>query len=105
MEDFLLLTGLTERKYSARIQYMRNYDLTFIFSPLLAEEEVNDVFQEFASFIQEEGGILENQNLLGKKPLLAPIKKAKEAYLAAITFSLSEEKLPVLEKKCKEERS
>lgn len=81
---------------------MRNYDLTLIFSPLLADEEANDLFQQFVSFVQEQGGILGDQRLLGKKPLLAPIRHAKEGYLAVITFSLSEEKLPNVEKKCKE---
>ena len=80
---------------------MRNYDLSLIFSPLLPEEEANDLFQEFVSFVQEQGGILENQRLLGKKPLLAPIRDSKEGYLGIITFSLSEEKLPNLEGKCK----
>ena len=81
---------------------MRNYDLTLIFSPLLADEEANDLFQQFVSFVQEQGGILGDQRLLGKKPLLAPIRHAKEGYLAQITFSLSEEKLSNIEKKCKE---
>lgn len=80
---------------------MRNYDLSLIFSPLLPEQEANDLFQEFVSFVQEQGGILENQRLLGKKPLLAPIQNSKEGYLAIITFSLPEEKLPNLEGKCK----
>lgn len=81
---------------------MRNYDLTLIFSPLLAPEEANDLFQQFVSFVQEQGGILEDQRLLGKKPLLAPIRHAKEGYLAVITFSLGDEKLSIVERKCKE---
>lgn len=80
---------------------MRNYDLTLIFSPQLSDQEANDSFQQFVSFIQEQGGILENQRLLGKKPLLAPIQGSKEGYLATVTFSLNEENLPALEKKCK----
>jgi len=81
---------------------MRNYDLTLIFSPVLTDGEANDLFQEFVSFIQEQGGILEDQRLLGKKPLLAPVHHSKEGYLAIVTFSLGEEKLPNLGKKCKE---
>jgi len=79
---------------------MRNYDLTLIFSPLLSEQEANDHFQQFVSFVQGQGGILEDQRMLGKKPLLSPIRGSKEGYLALIAFSLSEEKLPVLEKEC-----
>ena len=81
---------------------MRNYDLTLIFSPQLSDRETNDLFQQFVSFVQEQGGILENQHLLGKKPLLAPIRGDKEGYLSTVTFSLNQENLPALEKKCKE---
>lgn len=81
---------------------MRNYDLSLILSPSLSTEEANDLFQKFVSFVQELGGILQDQRLLGKKPLLAPIQDSKEGYLAIITFSLSEEKLPDLQAKCKE---
>jgi len=81
---------------------MRNYDLTLIFSPQLSDQETNDLFQQFVSFVQEQGGILENQRLLGKRPLLAPIQDNKEGYLSTVTFSLNEENLPALEKKCKE---
>lgn len=81
---------------------MRNYDLSLIFSPLLTEEEANDLFQKLVSFVQEQGGILQDQRLLGKRPLLAPIQNSKEGYLAIITFSLSGENLSNLEAKCKE---
>ncbi|HCM36348.1 MAG: hypothetical protein A3J30_00895 [Candidatus Wildermuthbacteria bacterium RIFCSPLOWO2_02_FULL_47_9c] len=80
---------------------MRNYDLTLIFSPSLSEQEANDQFQRLVSFVQEQGGILEDQRMLGKKPLLSPIRGSKEGYLALIAFSLSEDKLPTLEKECR----
>lgn len=81
---------------------MRNYDLTFILSSRLSEEQVNDLIQQFTSFIQEEGGILDDQKILGKKPLLAPIQNEKEGYLTSISFSLNEAKLAAIEKKSKE---
>ena len=81
---------------------MRNYDLTFILSSRLSEEQVNDLIQQFTSFIQEEGGILDDQKILGKKPLLSPIQNEKEGYLTSISFSLNEAKLAAIEKKSKE---
>lgn len=81
---------------------MRNYDLTLIFSPLLKEEETNDLFQQFVSFVQDQGGILEDQRILGKKPLLSPIRHFTEGYLSVVTCSLDEKNLPSLEKKCRE---
>lgn len=81
---------------------MRNYDISLIFSAQLEENEANDLFQEFVSFVQDQGGILEDQRMLGKRPLLAPIQHAKEGYLATVAFSLNEENLGTLQKKCKE---
>lgn len=69
---------------------------------MLAEEEANDVFQKLVSFIQEQGGILEDQRLLGKKPLLAPVRGIKEGHLATIVFSLAEEKLQAIKETCNE---
>ena len=81
---------------------MRNYDVSLIFSPLLAEQEVNDILQKLASLIQEKGGILGDQQIRGKRPLLAPIKKQKEGYLVTLAFTLAPEQLEGFEKECKE---
>jgi len=81
---------------------MKDYELTLILSPDIEETQVNDTVQELISFIQDEGGILYDQNILGKKPLLAPVKNHKEAYLGLLVFNIQPEKLSVLEKKCKE---
>ena len=83
---------------------MRNYDLTLILSPLLSKEEANDLFQKIVSFVQEQGGILGNHTILGKRSLLARIGGFREGFLAAISFSLHEDKLEHIEKRCKEER-
>lgn len=83
---------------------MRNYDASFIFSPNLAEQEANDNLQQMASFVQEKGGILGEQQLKGKRPLLAPIGKHREGYLATFSFTLSPEHLEEFEKKAKEEQ-
>ena len=77
---------------------MRNYDLTLVLSPTLSQEQANDTTQQLISSMQEVGGILGDQKLLENKPLLAPIGKHKEGHIAAIAFSLSEDKLENLEK-------
>ncbi|HEX9721693.1 MAG TPA: 30S ribosomal protein S6 [Candidatus Paceibacterota bacterium] len=83
---------------------MRNYDVTFIFSPLLEESSLNDTLSKLASFVQEKGGILGNQHIKGKRPLLAPIGKHKEGFLATLSFSLVPEHLEAFEKYCKEQK-
>jgi small subunit ribosomal protein S6 len=81
---------------------MRSYDVSLIFSPLLEEQKVNDIVQQLASFVQEKGGILGNQQIRGKRPLLAPINKHKEGYLVILSFTLATEQLSEFEKQCKE---
>src|SRR3989338_8157742 len=76
---------------------MRNYQLTLIFSPILSEQEANDQMQQLASLVQEKGGILGEQQMLGKRPLLAPIKSQKEGFLASLAFTVSPEYLGELE--------
>jgi ribosomal protein S6 len=81
---------------------MRNYRLTLILSPLLQEQEVNDTIQQTASLIQGHGGILGDQGMKGKKPLLSPIKGHKEGYLAILEFTLNAEHTAELESASKE---
>ena len=53
--------------------------------------------QQLASLVQEKGGILGEQQMLGKRPLLAPIKSQKEGFLASLAFTVSPEYLGELE--------
>lgn len=94
--------NLDGRNLYDKIDFMRDYELTLILSPVTSEAEVNDTTQELISFLQEEGGILYDQTFLGKKPLLAPVKHQTEGYLGLVRFGLHPEKLSSLEKKCKE---
>ena len=81
---------------------MRNYEITLILSSVKQEEELNDIFQKFIAFIQEQGGILEKQQIIGKRHLGSPIQKKEEGILATVSFSISQEKLPEIEKALKE---
>jgi len=81
---------------------MKYYELNYLISPEISEEEVRAFQEKTAALIKEEGGILiEGSNLLSKKKLAYPIKKKGEAYLATLNFQLNPEKLPNLEKKIK----
>ena len=84
---------------------MRNYELTLIFSPQVSEKEVNDIFQQLLSSVQEKGGILHDQKLMGKSPLLSPIQAHKEGYVAFVSFALNPEHLSELEKSLREMQS
>lgn len=81
---------------------MRNYELTLILSPEKSESETNDMFQNLVAFIQDNGGILEKQNITPKRDLGVPIQKKKSGVLATLSFNIAQENLPEIEKKLKE---
>lgn len=82
---------------------MKNYELTYLISPDLSEEELKIFSEKISNFIQEETGTLEKTTEPSKKKLGYPIKKKEEAFLVALNFSLNPEKLGSLEKKLKSE--
>jgi len=74
---------------------MRYYELTYLISPELSEEEIRGFQEKIISLIQELRG-----ELLGE--VKTPVRK-KMAYLATLNFHLSPEKLGGLEKGLKSE--
>ncbi len=83
---------------------MRNYEVSVLLNPDLGEEKAHEALERVASFFQECEGIVQSQNLLGKRSLPAPILKQGEAYLASLTATASPEKLGLLEQKLKESK-
>jgi len=82
---------------------MKRYELTFLISPDLPEEEAKAFQQKINSQIQEEGGVLDEGNILLKRRLAYTIKKNTQAYMAVTTFQLNPDKLANFETKLKAE--
>lgn len=72
---------------------MRYYELAYLISPDLPEENAKTLHQRIISLIQEKGGLLD----LSKDPerinLSYPIEKKEKAYLASIVFYLKSEEI------------
>ncbi|MBZ9569677.1 30S ribosomal protein S6 [Patescibacteria group bacterium] len=84
---------------------MKFYELTYLISPDLSEEELR-VFQEkINSFIKEDGGRLEKSKNPIERKLEYPIKERERGHLATLDFHFEPEKLENLEKKLKRESS
>jgi small subunit ribosomal protein S6 len=83
---------------------MKFYELTYLISPELSEEELKSLREKISSLIQKEGGVLNEINFPNKKSLFFPIKKQKEAFFADLNFYLEAEKLGNLEKELKSEK-
>ena len=81
---------------------MRYYELTYLISPDLSEEELRDCQEKVTSLIQEEG-VLSKVGSSIRKTLAYPIKKKSAAFSATLSFQLEPEKVESLEKKLKSE--
>lgn len=80
---------------------MQFYELTYLISPELSEEEIKVLQEKINSLIQKEEGVLVEIKSPWRQKLAYPIKKEKEAYLSSLTFHLLSEKLKTLEKQLK----
>ncbi len=80
---------------------MKSYELTFLISTDLAEEEAKQFQDKIISLIQTEGGILTTRSIILRKKLAYLIKKQIQAFLAILTFQIEPIKLINLEKKLK----
>ena len=87
---------------------MKYYELTYLISPSLGEEEAKEIQRKLTSLIQEQGGILESsagKENPQKTNLSYPIKKEVEAYLASQTFYLEPAKLKLLKNEVNSEKN
>lgn len=81
---------------------MQRYELTYLISDEIPEEEVKSLQNKVTSLIQEEGGFLDKENVFLRRKLAYPIKGRTQAYLTVSDFQLNPEKLADFEKKLKE---
>jgi ribosomal protein S6 len=82
---------------------MKQYELSYLISGEITEQEAKDFQNRIASIIKEMGGVLDETGLPLKKRLAYSIKKQIQAYLAVLIFKMDPEKITELEKKIKEE--
>jgi small subunit ribosomal protein S6 len=82
---------------------MKYYELAYLISPDLSEEESKSLFLKVGGFVSEGQGVLGKITGPFKRKLGYLIKNKKEALLASLEFHLNPESLSVLEKKLKAE--
>ena len=82
---------------------MKYYELTYLITPDLSEEEAKAFQIKVNSFIADQGLLVEG-NVILKKKLAYPIKKKGQSYMAVATFNALPEKIVDLEKQLKEEK-
>ncbi len=81
---------------------MKYYELTYIFSPTLTEEQATSFHEKVGETIKESDGTPIEMKPVVKRALAYEIEKCLDAYLGVILFKIDE--LSALEKKLKEEK-
>lgn len=78
---------------------MRRYELNLLLNAALQESSLLDFLGSLVSFIQDQGGLLETQEIKGKKTFHGAGKNQKEATLAALVFSFNPDYIEALKKR------
>jgi small subunit ribosomal protein S6 len=78
---------------------MRRYETTFIASPLLTEEQVDDLVRHFEGIIAEQGGELLKTDKWGRKKLAYEVQKFSEGYYTLFEMNAGSTLIAELERR------
>jgi len=78
---------------------MREYELTVVFSPEIADEDIANEIEKLDQFITEKGGeITAEVNRLGRRKLAYPIRNFREGNYVLTQFQLQQSLTAELER-------
>jgi small subunit ribosomal protein S6 len=80
---------------------MPKYELMYILSSAVSDNDAPAVASELDKFITDEGGKILTSEMLGKKKLAYPIKKTRNGFYILRTFNFEGGKIAGLENKIK----
>lgn len=78
---------------------MPKYELMYILSSAVSDNDVPTITSEVNKFIQDNGGAILREELMGKKKLAYPIKKTRNGFYVLLAFNMPGEKLAALDNK------
>jgi len=78
---------------------MPKYELMYILSSAVSDNDVPPVVAEVEKFISDEGGTILSSEMLGKKKLAYPIKKTRNGFYVLTTFNFEGRKQQSLDNK------
>jgi small subunit ribosomal protein S6 len=67
---------------------LREYELTVIFRPEIAEEEMPAEIEKVSQMISQKGGVVGEVNRWGRKRLAYPIKRCREGNYVLTPFKM-----------------
>jgi len=84
---------------------IKTYEVAYLISPEVAEDEVFGEAGKITSAIQDAHGLVGHIEEPKQQRLAYPIQKKKAAYFGWTTFTTAKENLPEIEKKLKQEKN
>ena len=84
---------------------MQRYEISYLIPIESSEEERKNLSEKIVSYVQEQGGILEDIRQPVMQNLAHPIKKTSSAFLVSLNFLVVPEKIAEIESKLKSEPS
>ncbi len=78
---------------------MPKYELMYILSSAVPDNDVPAVASELDQFIKQQSGTILTQEFLGKRKLAYPIKKTRNGFYVVQTFNLGGEKMAEVDNK------
>ena len=82
-------------------QELKNYEIAYLLSPVISEEEVLKYATKISALIEEQKGIVKHLQEPKKHKLSYAVHKERNAYFGWITFRLQPDTIMGLEKKLK----
>lgn len=83
---------------------VKNYELTYLLSPELPEEEIKSLQEKINSLIQKEGSFINGEGIAPRRRSSFSQKKQKEVLLVNLNFQFPQEKMEGLEKELYSEK-
>jgi small subunit ribosomal protein S6 len=80
---------------------MPKYELMYIVSSTISDDQIPTVTDGVLKYIVDFGGTVIKEELMGKKKLAYPIKKTRNGFYAGVTFELPGAKVNELDTKVK----
>lgn len=76
---------------------MRDYELTVIFSPEIAEEDIDAAIERVSQYITQKDGVINEVNRLGRRKLAYPINNFRDGNYLLIHLKLEPSQAAKLE--------
>ncbi len=80
---------------------MREYEIVYIFDPVMTEDQVNEKLEKFHKQITDAGGEITAVDHWGKRQLAYPINKKTSGYYVVVQFTAEATALPEMERRLK----